>query len=287
MLSGSQARRSLSRAWPRFMRRAARALRLWQAVVGGDGAKRSGYAGICGVVLPLVLSVGAGAAANAHPVLTDAQFEGPVTHYPHGVLGDRIEYSAMVLRDSRGHSHRIDLPVGGAVFEDLSPRLWDVTGDGQPEAVVVESDPQVGAQLAIYGLRGGALHKIAATPHIGTRFRWLAPVAAADLDGDGHIEIAYIDRPHLAKTLRVWRYRNGALQQVAQKAGLTNHRIGEDYITSGLRDCGAGPELITVDAGWTRIMATSLVAGRLISRDIGVFSNRDQLTARLHCLDPA
>ncbi|AHD08799.1 FG-GAP repeat domain-containing protein [Phaeobacter gallaeciensis] len=287
MLSGAQARRSLLRAWLRFMRRAERASCLWHALSYGNGARRSSVLGIRGVVLSLGLILGIAAVADAQPILTDAQFKGPVTHYPHGVLGDRIEYSAMVLQDSRGRSHRIDLPVGGAVFEDLAPRLWDVTGDGLPEAVVVESDPQAGAQLAIYGLRGGTLHKIAATPHIGTRFRWLAPVAAVDLDGDGHIEIAYIDRPHLAKTLRVWRYQNGALQEVAQQTGLTNHRIGEDFITSGLRDCGAGPELITVDADWTRIMATSLVDGRLISRDIGAFSHRDQLATRLYCVDPA
>jgi hypothetical protein len=46
---------------------------------------------------------------------------------------------------------------------------------------------------------------LASTPWIGQRFRWLAPVAAADLDGDGAMELAYVDRPHLARTLRVWR----------------------------------------------------------------------------------
>jgi hypothetical protein len=46
---------------------------------------------------------------------------------------------------------------------------------------------------------------LAATPHIGSANRWLAPIGAADLDGDGRVEIAYVDRPHLARTLRIWR----------------------------------------------------------------------------------
>ena len=41
-------------------------------------------------------------------------------------------------------------------------------------------------------------------------FTLLAPLGAADLDGDGKIELAYIDRPHLAKILRIWRFDDGA-----------------------------------------------------------------------------
>ena len=74
---------------------------------------------------------------------------------------------------------------------------------------------------------------IAATPYIGTRFRWLAPLVAADLDGDGWIEIAYIDRPHLAMVLRVWRFENGVLHPVAEASGLTNHQFGADVIEGG------------------------------------------------------
>ena len=84
-----------------------------------------------------------------------------------------------------------------------------------------------GARLAIYGVGG----RITANDWIGRRIRWLAPIGAADFDGNGTIEIAYVDRPHLAKTLRVWRYRTGTLTQIATRPGVTNHRIGEVDIT--------------------------------------------------------
>jgi hypothetical protein len=107
--------------------------------------------------------------------------------------------------------------------------------------VVVETDPDLGAQLAVYALRQGALVKAAATPHIGQRFRWLAPVGVADLNGDGVTDIAYVDRPHLAKTLRVWSWAPGGLTEIAALEGVTNHRIGDEVIWGGLRDCGRGP----------------------------------------------
>ncbi|MEL6960440.1 MAG: VCBS repeat-containing protein, partial [Pseudomonadota bacterium] len=117
------------------------------------------------------------------------------------------------------------------VFEDVAPRLWDVTGDGKPEVVVIETDMALGGSLAVYDQSG----KIAETDHIGRTNRWLAPVGAADFDGDGRIEVAFVDRPHLAKTLRIFEFSDGVLALEAEIVGLTNHRIGEDFITGGLR----------------------------------------------------
>jgi len=59
-------------------------------------------------------------------------------------------------------------------------------------------------------------------------------VGAADLDGDGFVEVAFIDRPHLAKVLRVWRYVDGDFAEVAVMDGVTNHRIGEPDIAGGI-----------------------------------------------------
>ena len=144
---------------------------------------------------------------------------------------------------------------------------------------MVETHANTGAQLAIYDETG----KIASTPHIGTRNRWLAPIGAGDLDGDGHVEIAYIDRPHLARTLRVWRFIDGGLVEIAAGAGLTNHRIGERDIGGGIRDCGQGPEMITANADWSRVIATRLVAGQLQASDIGAHVDRGSFATALAC----
>jgi hypothetical protein len=205
------------------------------------------------LALSLWLTVGYPAVAET---ITSAGFTEPTTRYAHGVLGDKIEYGALELT-VQGSTLTVRL-TSDRVFEDLAPRLVDIDLDGTPEIIVVESQDKTGAQLAIYDSEG---RKIAATPHIGTRFRWLAPIGAADLDGDGYMEIAYIDRPHLAKTLRIWRFKDGNLAEVASLPGLTNHRIGEDFITSGIRDCGTGPELLVVSADWQQIVSVSHSTG--------------------------
>lgn len=166
------------------------------------------------------------------------------------------------------------------VFEDVSPRLWDVTGDGKPEVVVVETDVTAGAALAIYGAWGT---KIAETSHIGQSNRWLAPVGAWDLDGDGHVEIAYVDRPHLRKMLRVFRYRDGALSEVWQLSGVTNHRIGEPDIAGGIRTCAGGPEMIVANSDWSRLLAVTLGADGLVARDIGAHRDRQSFARAMAC----
>ncbi len=219
-----------------------------------------------------------GKATNAIAnTITAAQFTEPTTRYPHGVLGDNVEYGALELMVD-GEILTVSLPPD-RVFEDLAPRLMDIDLDGALEVMVVESQNQTGAQLAVYNALG---EKIAATPHIGTRFRWLAPIGAADLDGDGYIEIAYIDRPHLAKTLRIWRFKDGTLTEIASLPGLTNHKIGENFISGGIRDCGNGPQIIVTSADWSRIISVTYKSGWHIT-NIGPLRKRNDLTKALTC----
>ncbi|MCH2065875.1 FG-GAP repeat domain-containing protein [Shimia sp. MIT910701] len=229
-----------------------------------------------------MLAVGLGLmAAPVMAEIASARYTDETSRYAHGVLGDAIEYGTLELTLKDGKRLALTLPQD-RVFEDIAPRLMDMDGDGVPEVIVVESSQTGGARLAIYdetGLR-------AATPHIGQRNRWLAPIGAADLDGDGHIEVAYIDRPHLAKTLRVWRFKDNQLTQVASQAGLTNHRIGEDFISGGIRDCGDDPEMITVNANWSEVMATRFDGKALSPRALGGFKNQTSLKHALDCKAP-
>jgi hypothetical protein len=223
--------------------------------------------------LALLLAAGAAAAD-----ITAARYDAPTTRYAHGVLGDAVEWRALVLTLSEGGTRRLTLPES-RVFEDTAPRLADVDGDGMAEVVVVESSVTRGARLAVYDEAG----LVAATPHIGRPNRWLAPVGAADLDGDGHVELAYVDRPHLARVLRIWRFRDGALHPVADAPGVTNHRIGWDVIPGGVRDCASGPELIVASADWSHVLAATLRAGRVETRRIAAYDGPGSLQAARAC----
>jgi plasmid stabilization system protein ParE len=218
-----------------------------------------------------------------------AWYSTPTGRYPHAVLGDDQEPTKLhVLTPDTSPQCGLSLSLSASyVFEDLAPRLADLDGDDVPELITIRSHAQKGAQIAIYkhnrtGLKS-ELKLIATTPHIGTRFRWLAPAGIADLDGDGHMEIAYVDRPHLAKRLRIWRYRNGKLTHIADKDGLTNHRIGEDFISGGLRTCAGQHAILTANANWTRIMASTLADGKITSKDIGRYRAANLKAALTTC----
>lgn len=227
--------------------------------------------------LVAALAVALGLAGAAEAQVVAAEFAAPTDRYAHGVLGDALEWGELHLTVADGRTVRIVLPET-AVFEDTAPRLADIDGDGADEAVVVEASLTQGARLAVYGPAG----RIAATPYIGRPYRWLAPVGAADLDGDGRVEIAYVDRPHLARILRVWRHDGRDLRQIASAPGFSNHRIGERDIAGGIRDCGEGPEMIVADAAWQRVMAVRF-DGTLAARAIGPHRDRASFAAAMAC----
>lgn len=239
--------------------------------------------------LAILLAAGGCASADGGDAnLTSARFEADLDVYPHRIMGDIVEKGVLVARDGAGRTYRVDLRETGPdhnVFEDIAPRVVDADGDGRNDIVVVESSRTEGGQLAVYGLRNGVLTKIAATPHIGTRFRWLAPAAIADLNGDGITDIAYVDRPHLAKVLRVWTWAPGGLTEIASMPGVTNHRIGDAFISGGLRDCGDGPQIVLATADWSGTVSVTLSDRTLTAERLPNPATQTGFRAALSCVN--
>jgi hypothetical protein len=186
--------------------------------------------------------------------------------YDHAILGDALEWGGLRMFGPQG-TVEVTLPQS-RVFEDVEARVADLDGDGAAEVLVVETDIARGASLAVYDITG----KVTATPFIGRTHRWLAPLGVGDLDGDGLPEIAYVDRPHLAKELVILRYRNQELTEVGRINGLTNHRIGDNTIAGGLRNCGQGGEAILANADWSVLVAVRMQGGELQSRTLGNYT---------------
>lgn len=181
--------------------------------------------------------------------------------YGHAILGDTPEWTAVSIVNGPAATQGADGLPGvtriaagrGHIFEDIAPRLADIDADGRPDIVVVQSSFRYGARLLVYSAVPEP-RLLAATSFIGQPNRWLAPAGIADFDGDGRVEIAYVDRPHLRKDLVFVRLEGDRLEETRRMPGLTNHRIGDDFISGGVRDCGAGPELVLASADWTRLM---------------------------------
>lgn len=188
----------------------------------------------------------------------------PTERYGHGVLGDAVEASGLlaIMRDGRRLTLRLD---AGSVFEDLMPRLADLDGDGRDEIIVVRAYLNAGAALAVYKEVEGALRLVAETPPIGIPNRWLNPLGAADLDGDGMLEIAYVETPHIGGTLRVVSLRQGRLAEEGRLYGFSNHAIGSRALgLSALLDVNddGATDMLLPDAARRALRIVSFAGGR-------------------------
>lgn len=223
-----------------------------------------------------------------------ARYVDPSSAYGHNAVTGG-EYAGIAFELSGGR--QLGSAALDAVYEDTAPRLVDLDGDGTPEVITVISGFDSGAAMRIWDEVPSQAHPnqttmavVAQTRPIGRRFRWLAIVGAADLDGDGRMEIAYVDRPHLAKTLRIFEITNGPegwqLTPEANATGFTNHHIRSPEIEGGIRHCADLPEIIVASADWARIQSVTLRDGQLSATDLGPYGGADSLAQTLIC-DPA
>lgn len=212
-----------------------------------------------------------------------AWYSQPTGRYRHGVLGDRIEGGGLAAVDAAGRLHTISLERN-VVFEDLTPRLADLDGDGSMEIVTIRSQLDRGAALAVYGLRDARLTEVAATDPIGTPNRWLNLAGITDFTGDGRLDIALVKTPHIGGRLEIWTLRSGSLVPVASAEGFSNHALGStelglsaiaDADGDGVPDLAlpgaerASLRIVSLRNGAVRPIASIAVGGR-IATAIGV-----------------
>ncbi len=233
--------------------------------------------------------------ADPLPWPVSASLSEATDRYPHNVLGripafTKMEVTLQTCRDCATPQMRASVTLPPPwVFEDIAPRLWDVTGDGRAEIVVVQSHETQGARLTVWALRapsdttGPVMRMIAATPPIGTRFRWLAPFGYGDFTGDGRIEIAYVETPHLGKTLRLVGIEGAELVPRGALRGVTNHRIGQETISGFVRHCAGRAQAVLATADWSRLTAVGFANGQLAGQDLGPLTSAQDWTRAQAC----
>ena len=97
------------------------------------------------------------------------------------------------------------------------------------------------------------------------------------------VEVSYVETPHIGGTLRIWSFRDGKFIQIAEHSGVSNHKIGQAYISGGARDCGEGPELVIATADWRRLLRAWMVDGRIEVEPISRTTDRSAWARALKC----
>ena len=158
--------------------------------------------------------------------IRQAWYGRPTTRYGHAVLGDGIEAGSLVARDAAGRTHEFVLPETH-VFEDITPRIADLDGDGRNEIVAIRSSLRRGGAVAVYGLRDGELRLLDASAEIGRSRRWLNVAGIANYLGSGRPVVAWIETPHIGGVLKMATFENGKLRRFGKnRSGFSNHFIG-------------------------------------------------------------
>lgn len=154
---------------------------------------------------------------NGHVLVFGAPSD---SRYRHGVLGDSVEPTALLLLERHGLTTlaRVDLPPPH-VFEDIAPR--PIAWRGARGLLTVRSGP-LGAQLCVVAPAAAAsrFELAAIAEPIGTVNRWLSPST------DGHRLLA-VNTPHIGGVLHRHEPKDDRLPGRVIARGFSNHSIGQ------------------------------------------------------------
>lgn len=184
--------------------------------------------------------------------------------YRHGVLGDAIEATRVLLLERHGLTPMRELAIEAPlVIEDIAPHR--VALDRRDGLLTVLSGPQ-GGQLALIDAdpaRAQALRVAARGDALGTPQRWMAPAS------DGRRHWLAVHTPHLAGTLHAYRREGDRLVGRPVDDDVANHRLGSRRLDTSawlgqrlLMPARNGRRLHWLDgaAGWQRIGTVELPA---------------------------
>lgn len=150
-----------------------------------------------------------------------AVFAGPDSgRYRHGVLGDDIEPTSLLLLERHGLEPLAGLDLTPPfVFEDIAPR--PIAWQGRRGLLTVRSGPQ-GAQMTVVATprRDSSQLVLAALGEpIGSPQRWLSPTT------DG-VRLVAVHTPHLGGVVHQYRADGARLTSQVVISNVTNHMIG-------------------------------------------------------------
>lgn len=149
---------------------------------------------------------------------------GPTDRYPHGVLGDQIEASAITLVSiypTPKVLRVINIPSPW-VIEGIAPIWSDLNGDGQRELIVTLSSETNGGKIVVFNEAG---IQIAEGPGIGRGLRWRNQMAVAPYGPEKELELSAVLTPHIGGTVEFYQLKGNRLEIVASVPGFTSHVI--------------------------------------------------------------
>jgi len=157
--------------------------------------------------------------------IRNAWYGQPTDRYDHGVLGDAIEGGSLVVVTEGREELEFVLPES-QVFEDITPRIHDLDGDGTNEVIAIRSSQTGGSAVALYGVREGKLVELGASSENGQPNRWIN-IAGIVGNGDGTATVYAVRTPHIGGRLFSLSYANGEVTESGTLAiDVSNHVIG-------------------------------------------------------------
>ena len=157
----------------------------------------------------------------------------PTTRYDHGIAGDDLEASAIVLIETEPELRIVQTITIAEpdVIEGISAIWADIDNDGARDIIVTVSNNDTGARIIAYRADGSLL---AESDPIGLGHRWRHQIAVAEFEPNKPPLLVDIRTPHIGGIVEFFQFKDGKLEIVNSINGFSAHSIGSRNLDSAL-----------------------------------------------------